>query len=89
MAAAPSETTSVGTLLNGTYLLERVIAEGGMGVVYEAQHLRLPRKVAVKVLGKPKDASLAATALPPVPAIPISPRIDAPSGSRPATPQHN
>jgi serine/threonine-protein kinase len=55
--------TSVGTLLNGTYLLEKVIAEGGMGVVYEAQHLRLPRKVAVKVLGKPKDATLAATSL--------------------------
>jgi serine/threonine-protein kinase len=64
VATAPSETTSVGTLLNGTYLLERVIAEGGMGVVYEAQHLRLPRKFAVKVLGKPKDASLASSALP-------------------------
>jgi serine/threonine-protein kinase len=50
-------------MLNGTYLLERIIAEGGMGMVYEAQHLRLPRKVAVKVLGKPKDATLASTAL--------------------------
>jgi serine/threonine-protein kinase len=63
VAAEPSASTSVGALLNGTYLLERVIAEGGMGVVYEAQHLRLPRKVAVKVLGKPKDATLAQTAL--------------------------
>jgi len=64
VTAEPSATTSVGTLLNGTYLLERVIAEGGMGVVYEAQHLRLPRKFAVKVLGKPKDAALVETALP-------------------------
>ncbi len=63
MTAELPAITSVGTLLNGTYLLERVIAEGGMGVVYEAQHLRLPRKFAVKVLGKPKDATLAATAL--------------------------
>ncbi len=56
-------TTTVGSVLNGTYLLERVIAEGGMGMVYEAQHLRLPRKFAVKVLGKPKDPNLVATAL--------------------------
>jgi eukaryotic-like serine/threonine-protein kinase len=56
-------TTTVGSVLNGSYLLERVIAEGGMGMVYEAQHLRLPRKFAVKVLGKPKDPNLVATAL--------------------------
>jgi len=65
VAAEPSTTTAVGSLLNGNYLLERVIAEGGMGVVYEASHLRLPRKFAVKVLTRPKDAKLgdAATAL--------------------------
>jgi serine/threonine-protein kinase len=57
--------TSVGTLLNGTYRLERVIAEGGMGVVYEAQHVRLPRRFAVKILGKPltNDSDAAATTL--------------------------
>jgi serine/threonine-protein kinase len=50
-------------LLNGTYRLERIIAEGGMGVVYEAQHVRLPRRFAVKVLAKPIDAETAATTL--------------------------
>jgi len=50
--------TSVGTLLNGTYRLERILAEGGMGVVYEAQHLRLPRHFAVKVMARPRDARI-------------------------------
>jgi hypothetical protein len=31
----------------------------------------------------------AAGALPPAPAIPVTPRIDTPNGSRPATPLHN
>jgi serine/threonine-protein kinase len=50
-------------VLSGNYRLDRVVAEGGMGVVYEAQHLRLPRRFAVKVLGSPKDKHLKETAL--------------------------
>jgi serine/threonine-protein kinase len=61
--AAQASPTAVGTLLNGTYRLERIIAEGGMGVVYEAQHVRLPRRFAVKILGKPVDSDTTATTL--------------------------
>jgi len=39
-----------GQILHGTYLIERRIAEGGMGSVYEVRHLRLQQRFAMKVL---------------------------------------
>ena len=43
----------IGRVLEGTYRIERQLAEGGMGRVFEALHLRLPdRRVAVKILGE-------------------------------------
>jgi serine/threonine-protein kinase len=41
---------SEGQTLDGTYHLERVLGEGGMGTVYEATHARLAGRYAIKVL---------------------------------------
>ncbi|WP_053234248.1 serine/threonine-protein kinase [Sandaracinus amylolyticus] len=40
----------VGVVLAGTYRLARTIGRGGMGRLYEAEHTRLDRRFAVKVL---------------------------------------
>jgi serine/threonine-protein kinase len=42
----------LGEVLGGTYQIVRLIGRGGMGVVYEARHLRLPKRFAVKHLPK-------------------------------------
>ncbi|NMC69944.1 MAG: protein kinase [Myxococcales bacterium] len=39
-----------GSVLGGTYRLLAPVAKGGMSVLYEAEHVRLGRRVAVKVL---------------------------------------
>jgi serine/threonine protein kinase len=40
----------VGGVLVETYRIERLIAEGSMGSVYEARHVRIPKRFAVKFL---------------------------------------
>jgi serine/threonine protein kinase len=40
----------IGQTVGGSYVITRLLGEGGMGKVYEAKHLRLPRLAAVKVL---------------------------------------
>ena len=44
-----------GAVIAGTYRIEQVLGEGGMGLVYEAQHLRVPKRVAIKVLRTTPD----------------------------------
>lgn len=39
-----------GQIVAGKYQLVRVLGEGGMGVVYEAEHVRLKQRVALKML---------------------------------------
>ncbi|MBI5542289.1 MAG: serine/threonine protein kinase [Deltaproteobacteria bacterium] len=50
--APPPQPVSLaaGARLSDTYELICLIGRGGMGAVWEAQHLRLPKRVAVKVL---------------------------------------
>jgi len=56
-----SKTTVNRTLFEGTYRVFRVIGEGGMGTVYEAQQLRLNKRVAIKVMSRESSDSPRAT----------------------------
>jgi serine/threonine protein kinase len=48
---------SPGTVLGEVYRVARRLAEGGMGAVYEAEHLRTGRRCAVKVLAPELSAN--------------------------------
>ena len=52
----------LGTVLEGAYRIERLVGEGGMGAVYEAAHLRLGTRVAVKVMARELAANSEALA---------------------------
>jgi hypothetical protein len=46
----PQTEALIGQILDGRYRIEAKIGEGGLGTVYRAQHLKLERAVAIKVL---------------------------------------
>ncbi|MBX2811671.1 MAG: serine/threonine protein kinase [Myxococcales bacterium] len=45
-----NEKLEAGVILHETYVLKTLLGTGGMGAVWKAQHVRLPRQMAVKVL---------------------------------------
>src|SRR5579885_1680971 len=49
-AARVRSLPAVGTLIAGKYQTVRILGEGGMGCVYEAKHVRLGQRVALKFL---------------------------------------
>jgi serine/threonine protein kinase len=51
-----------GTVVDGRYLVERVVGAGGFGVVYRAQHLRFESPVALKVVRPPAPLAAARAA---------------------------
>jgi tetratricopeptide (TPR) repeat protein len=59
LAATPTETLARGTVVAGQYRIERVIGEGGMGVVYLARDMKLARAVAIKVSREPSAQAIA------------------------------
>jgi serine/threonine protein kinase len=58
----PHAALPAGTVLGDSYRLTRKLAEGGMAAVYEAVHLRLERRCAVKVLSRELAANAEALA---------------------------
>jgi serine/threonine protein kinase len=52
----------VGAVLDGSYRIEGLLGEGGMGAVYTATHLRLEKPVAVKVMARELTANAEALA---------------------------
>ena len=48
--AAKSGDPQIGVILNRTYKIVRVLGQGGMARLYEAEHLRIDAKYAVKVI---------------------------------------
>src|SRR5690349_15827638 len=49
-AETEGQGSSTGLVLQGTYTLGARIGQGGMGEVYEARHMRMLGRVAVKIL---------------------------------------
>ena len=60
MDQVPSPEVPIGTVLAGKYRVERVLGQGGMGVVVAARHLHLDQTVAIKLLRRDRTADTTA-----------------------------
>jgi eukaryotic-like serine/threonine-protein kinase len=49
-SASDGSATVVGNVIGGRYYVRRLIGEGGMGRVFEAEHIDIGRRVALKIL---------------------------------------
>lgn len=49
-SSGKARSSLLGSTISGRYVVQKVLGEGGMGKVYEAEHLDLGRQVAIKVL---------------------------------------
>ena len=44
--------TPIGATLAGKYAVRRLLGRGGMGAVYEAEHVEIGRRVAIKLIDR-------------------------------------
>ena len=58
-ATLPPEELALGTCIHGKYIIHGVLGHGGFAVVYDAEHVGLARRVAIKVLHLRADTPLA------------------------------
>src|SRR4051794_7282907 len=48
--ARPGPKALIGTTISDRYRIERLLGEGGMGAVYQAEHTLMRKRMAIKVL---------------------------------------